>query len=326
MPGTIPPRSWGHFLVAFCLAAFGYLFLAGAVFFKPHEVIDALLAGPSAADLTASIIWDIRLPRMVAAALGGMGLALVGATFQPLLRNSLADPFVLGASGGAAVGGTLALIASWHPLAGLGLATLGALAALGFVLALASRGGLSVDRLIIAGVVVGTLFSSILMLLLTSAGEDANRLLRWLFGSTTPPSWTENALMAGAILLGGGFLFAHRRAIDALAFGDDEALAAGVPIHRIRLGALTAGALVTGAIVGALGIIGFVGLVAPHIARRLVGAPLHRSFFPSLLTGGTLLLVADILAVRILPGRELPLGVVTALVGAPLLLGLLRGR
>jgi iron complex transport system permease protein len=326
VPGTIPPRRWGLFLAAFSLAALVYLLLAGAVSLGPVEVFNALLAGPSATDLSASIVWDIRLPRMVAAALGGIGLALVGATFQPLLRNSLADPFVLGASGGAAVGGTIALIAAWHPLVGLALATLGAMAALAFVLALASRGGLSVDRLIIAGVVVGTLLSSVLMLLLTSAGEDANRLLRWLFGSTTPPSWTENALMAGTLLLGGLYLFVQRRAIDALAFGDDEAFAAGIAIQRVRLGALAAGAVVTGAIVGALGIIGFVGLVAPHIARRLVGAPLERSFFPSLLTGGTLLLLADILAVRILPGRELPLGVVTALVGAPLLLGLLRSR
>ncbi|MBX3097128.1 MAG: iron ABC transporter permease [Fimbriimonadaceae bacterium] len=329
MPDFRPPSRWGLGLFAAVLfvVILVHLAIGGSASISVGEIFSALLAGPGTGSTAQTILWEIRLPRVIAATVAGIGLAIVGSAFQPVLRNPLADPFVLGASSGAAVGGTLSLALGLPGIVGFVLSTGGALLALLFVLAIAGKAGsMSVDRLIVAGVVTGTLLSAVLMLILTFSGHDPARLMRWLFGSTTPAFWDRTAIMTLAVGLGLFWFLAQRRSIDALAFGDDEAQSTGVSVAKTRTPALFCGAVVTGAIVGSVGIVGFIGLVAPHIARRLVGAPIGRSLPTSALVGGALMVGSDLLAQQLLPGREIPLGVVTALLGAPVLLALLRRR
>jgi iron complex transport system permease protein len=313
------------------LAAFvAHVMIGGSVWVAPAEMARVLLAGPGADGRFDQIVWSLRLPRACACVLIGAILGGVGASFQALFRNPLADPFVLGVSSGAAVGGTLAFALgvgmAWFGLGGVACSFLGGTGSLLLVLALARRSGaISVPTLLLAGVVVGSMLSSVMTLVLLTSGEDTNRVLRWLLGSMTPMYWNRVAMLAFA-LLGLGALIAWSRALNVMAVDEGAAERLGVDPARLRFRVLAIGTAMTSVAVGTVGIIGFVGLVSPHIARRMAGADLRLSIPGAAFVGASLLPLADLLAQRLLPGSELPVGAVAAVLGAPALLLLLRAR
>lgn len=297
---------------------------------SPLRVLEEILAGPGGSSSSENVIvWQIRLERALACLLGGALLGSVGSAFQALFRNPLADPYIVGVSSGAAVGGALAMalgVAGFGGSLGLmGFAFAGGFAALSLVMALGrTRGVLDVSRLLLAGVVVGSMLSALLYLIVTAMGLDANQFLRWLLGSATPMYWDRLALMGVATLIGIPLLMAQTKRMNALAMGEETAKRLGVDVKRLQPTILVVGAAMVSVTVGAMGIIGFLGLVAPHIARRLVGVDWRQSLMGSALIGSLLLLISDVVAQRALGGAEIQVGVVTAILGAPFLLALLR--
>lgn len=324
----IPWRIWSLAAVIGLFALLAYLAL-GSVDLEWGVILRHLAAGPlSTGNSDNLIIWQIRLPRAIACACAGGSLGLIGAVYQAVFRNPLAEPYVIGVSSGAAVGGTAAVVAGLDfGLARAGLASAGALLSLLLVLALARRQGVvNIHTLLVGGVVVGAFLSGILTLCLWLAGFDTGKILWWLLGSTNPMFWDRTLLLLGTLLCAGVLLYRQARALNAFAVGEFMSERQGVEVGKLKRTVLAASSIVTGVVVGCVGIIGFVGLIAPHIARRLVGNDLRLSLPLSALTGTSLLLLADLLAQRIHPPMELPLGAVTALIGAPCLLWLLRKR
>jgi iron complex transport system permease protein len=273
------------------------------------------------------VVRVLRLPRVVLAALVGAGLGISGAALQGVLRNPLAEPYLLGVSGGAAVGAVIAVIAGLAialiPIAAFG----GAIAAVSVALfvAHATHGRGDPRVLVMAGVVVGAFANAAIMVLLSGADASTVRgALWWMIGSFANATWTQSAWLAGYVLVGGAILVAFGRTLDALALGEDSAAGLGVDVDRAARRVYLAGSLVAAATVAAAGLIGFVGLVVPHIARRL-GARGHRSLLlASALTGSFLVVLADLVARTALPPAELPLGAVTAMLGVPFFLFTLR--
>lgn len=270
------------------------------------------------------IVLTLRLPRALAAFGVGALLALAGALLQALLRNPLADPFVLGISGGA---GTLLLLAmllglSSSAVAGAGL--LGALVSLGVLLLLAWRGGLRPQRLLLAGVILSSAWGAVVTLLLALAPDAGLRgMVFWLMGdlSGVAPEGAATPLLGAVLALLLAWPLA--RGFDALAQGEMTARALGVPVDRLRVISLMIAAAITTLAVLTAGSIGFVGLVTPHLLR-LAGLRRHRLLLPAcVLGGGTLLLVADLLARSIVAPLQLPVGAVTAVIGAPMFLWML---
>lgn len=303
--------------------------VGGSVTIAPSRVWGELWRGDVGLTPENVILWRIRLPRCVACLLVGAILGAVGSGFQAFFRNPLAEPYVVGVSSGAAVGGTAALIlglASWAGgLGTLALAFAGGLASLGLVLALARRRGvIEVHTLLLAGVVIGSMLSAALSVMLIAAGQDSGRILRWLLGSMTPMDWQKILVLLVVLAAGMPLMWSQARRLNVVAAGEASARYLGVDHAALRRLVLLAGTAMAAATVGAVGIIPFLGLIAPHIARRLVGADLRWSLPGSALVGAALLILADLMAQRVVPQAELPVGAVTALLGAPLLIGLLR--
>lgn len=315
---------WLLLLLALVLAA-GAALAFGTIGFTPAESWNALWGRgePTA----VFVMRELRLPRMVLAALLGAGLGLSGAALQGVLRNPLAEPYLLGVSGGAAVGAVLAVTAgiafALVPLA----AFAGAVAAVALALSVAhaTRGRGDPRVLVMAGVVVGAFANAEIMILMANA--DASKIrgaVWWMMGSVADASWTQNAWLAAYVFLGGAFLVADGRTLDALALGEDSAAGLGIDVDRATRGVYLTASLVAAATVAAAGLVGFVGLVVPHIARRL-GATGHRTLLSaSALTGAALVVIADLIARVALPPAELPLGAVTAVIGVPFFLMTLR--
>ncbi len=280
--------------------------------------------GGTAADVTPirdGIVWDLRLPRTLLAALCGAGLGLCGAIMQSLLRNPLADPFVLGISSGASTGAVLIVILGvGSGVIGLSSgAFIGAVISFALVLLLAHAAGGTPDRVILAGVATTQLFSALTsFIVITSADPEQTRgVMFWLLGSLGGADWLDVALCAAVVAVGLVVCLTHSRALDAFAFGEDAASSLGVNVWRVRVTLLLATALMTAVIVSVAGAIGFVGLVLPHAARALVG-PSHRRLLPaSALIGSIFLVWVDAVARTAIAPQELPAGVVTALVGVP---------
>jgi iron complex transport system permease protein len=268
------------------------------------------------------------------ALLVGGALAVAGATLQGLFRNPLADPGVLGVSSGASLGAVLAIAmglaarAAWAlPLCAFAGAAADVLVVFGFA-ARRGRGRLFSGTLLLVGVAVGALNGSLTTFVLsaTLARYDAGRqIVYWLLGALEARTWDHVLLGAPAILLGGAIIAAHARELDALMLGEVGATSVGVDVPRVRLRLVLASALMVGAAVAIAGPIGFVGLLVPHLIRLAVGAR-HRLLLPlAFLGGGLFLLLADVIA-RSIPAREIPVGVVTAAIGAPAFLALLLRR
>ncbi|MFZ4507648.1 MAG: FecCD family ABC transporter permease [Fimbriimonas sp.] len=323
-----PTMLWLAVLVA--VAFLAHLGMGSTAWYSPLQVFRELLHGPTDDGSSANVVvWVIRLPRAVVCVLVGTLLGLVGSAFQALFRNPLADPYIVGVSSGAAIGGALCIVlgvsGAWVGLATMGAGTVTGLLALGLVWWLAQRGGrVDVSSLLLAGVVVGSMLSAILSMILLAGGRDSGVVLRWLLGSTTPAFWPTNGLLLVVLVVGGSLLFGSSRSLNAFALGESVALTLGVDTAKLIRRVLVIGTLMTAAAVGAVGILGFLGLVAPHVARRLVGVDWRDSLPASGLVGALLLLVADAVAQRGIQGVELPVGIVTALLGAPSLLILMR--
>ena len=269
--------------------------------------------------LRDGIVWQLRLPRVLTAAAVGAGLAVAGAVMQALTRNPLADPYLLGLSSGASLGAVAVLLlgaAVVLPLA----AFLGALAALAATLALAgSLGNLTPTRMVLAGLAVSQLCAAATSFLIfwSATGDSYREILGWLMGSLGGATWTSVAIAGPAVVVLGTALVGSGATLDAFAFGDTAAAALGVDVGRTRWALLTGVALLTGALVSVSGSIGFVGLVLPHAVRLVAGAR-HRRLLPlALLVGAAFLVLADAAARTVFAPRELPVGILTAFLGAP---------
>ena len=275
------------------------------------------------------IVVTLRVPRVLLAALVGVALGVAGLALQGLLGNPLADPYVLGVSSGAAVGagGAILLgIAGWW--GGLGLtasALVAALATMAAVFGLARVGGrLQSASFLLAGIVAGSFLWSVMTLLLALAGQEQRVILSWLMGRFSDADPQKIGILAPCVLVTTVALWAAGRSLDAFSFGEDTARSVGVEVERFKTGVLLLCAILTAVAVSVSGIIGFVGLIVPHAARALVG-PAHRAALPvAALAGATLTVLADLLARTLRPGEELPVGVITALLGAPVFFVLLR--
>jgi iron complex transport system permease protein len=279
------------------------------------------------------IVFDVRLPRVVAAALIGIALGTAGVIFQGLLRNPLADPFLLGTSGGASLGAIVGiLIATPLDLLGFGVVPLasfvGALLSTGLVYRLARVGGRTpVVPLLLAGFAVSTVlnyFVSLLLILNDRLQLDAARIYAWLLGGVAVSEWSQLAVAAPVVIVAVAAATALAPSLNALALGDETAERLGVAVERQKAAAMVVGSLLTGLAVTLGGLIGFVGLVVPHVVRLATG-PDHRLLVPaSALAGGSFVVVADLLARSLLAPTELPVGILTAFLGGPYFLFLLR--
>ena len=300
----------------------------GSVPLSTQEVAAALLG--SGDDVHRSILLELRLPRAVLGLLVGGGLALAGSVFQALLRNPLAEPFILGISGGAAAGAVLVLSLGLAA-AGSGLlpaaAFAGALMAILLVFRVASAAGRALDVrvLLLAGVVVGSFFSAVIALTLSLSEARAVRsAILWMMGSLAGATWGSVAVVAAYTIPSALLLMGLARALNLMAVGEETATYLGTDVERVKRVAYGVASLVTAAGVSVAGIIGFVGLIVPHGIRLLIGSD-QRFLLPlSFLAGAAFLTFADLAARLVLAPIEIPIGVVTAFLGVPLFLVLLR--
>jgi iron complex transport system permease protein len=306
----------------------------GSVSIAPGDTLGILAARLLGLDVprtwtpaAETIVLDLRLPRVLTAMVVGLGLSVAGATFQGLLRNPLADPYVLGAASGAALGAAIAVLIPVRVLVlefGLlhGFAFVGALAAVTVVYRLSRVGGLSpLTSLLLTGYAVGSLLAAGLAMAMYLSGAGLRQIFAYLLGGFDASTWLRLAAATPIILLASAAILVRARALNGLLLGEEAAAHLGVDVRRERAILLALGSLVTAAGVAVSGLIGFVGLVVPHVVRLLVG-PNARLVLPlSALFGASLLAVAD-LAARLL--GEIPVGVVTAVIGAPFFLLLLR--
>jgi iron complex transport system permease protein len=330
--------SWRGGRAAVRLALLALLLLAalllavrlGAVSLSLREMVDGVLGRGDAA--TVVIVRQLRLPRALQAALVGAALALSGATFQALVRNPLAEPYILGVSSGAAVGAVIALtlgLASAAAWAVPAAAFAGAVVAVVLVLRVAAGVGPTLDTrvLLLAGVVVAAFFNAAILLLLTFADLDAFRsAIFWMMGSNAGATWRGVAGMAAYLLASGAVLLALARPLDLLGVGEQTAAHLGTRVERAKLLAYGVASLLAASAVAVSGVIGFVGLVVPHVARLLWGSD-HRHLLPNAaLLGATFLVLTDLVARLAARPTELPIGVVTAFLGVPFFVWLLRRR
>ncbi|WP_411054954.1 FecCD family ABC transporter permease [Streptomyces sp. E11-3] len=303
------------------------------------EVLRHLWAGLSGGVISPdevaayTIVWELRFPRALLAAVVGAGLSAVGVAVQAMVRNALADPFTLGISSGAAVGANAVLL--FGALGALGIWALSAaafasaLCAMILVYAVARTAqGLTPLRLVLTGTAMYYGFSAIstLMVFMAERGEAARSAMMWLLGSLAGATWTSVPIAAAAVLAGLAHLAVSARRLNALAMGDETAAALGVDAGRLRKELFLLAAAVTGAVVAVSGAIGFVGLMVPHAARMLVGADHRRVLAVAPLAGAVLLIWVDILSRTVLAPTELPVGVLTAVIGVPCFLVLMRRR
>lgn len=278
------------------------------------------------------IVWNYRLTRALVAAACGAGLATCGVVLQSLLRNPLADPYLLGISAGASTGAVLIA------LLGLGAGAIslsvgafaGALGAFALVVLLARASGPAsgTGQIILAGIAGSQLFNAITAFLITksASAEQARGIIFWLLGNLSGVRWPSVWLAVPVAVAGLAVCLWHRRALDAFAFGRDSAASLGIPVRRVQFLLISCAALITAVIVSIVGAIGFVGLVIPHAARLLLGTG-HSRLLPASALGGALFLIAaDILSRTLIKGQVIPVGVVTALVGAPVFALILIGR
>jgi iron complex transport system permease protein len=292
------------------------------------EIALSLLPGLST-DAPAShrtIVLSIRLPRIALGAVVGFALAAAGTVMQGFFRNPMADPSIIGVSAGAAVGAVAAIVAPVALPVGLPVAAfLGALSAAFGVYLLASEGGTTpVETLLLAGVAVQTFLGAVVSFLLVHAGRDIREAVYWLMGHLHHSTWTEAALAGAAVLPGFLVLLAYARDLNVLLLGEEDAHSLGIDVQRTKRRLLAVASLLTAAAVTVAGVIGFVGLVVPHVMRLLVG-PDHRILLPTSAVAGAAFLVATDTVARA-GAAELPVGIVTAAVGAPFFLYLLRTR
>jgi iron complex transport system permease protein len=306
---TIPPKVFGSLLLA---------------------ALPGTPISPDWPETFMTIIFRIRLPHTILIALSGAALAGSGAAYQGLFRNPLADPYLIGVAAGAGLGAVLALGIQW-PGDLLGYYTVPAMAFLGAILTIAivynlARVGRSMPTttLILAGVVVSSFATALTTFLMLRSDAELRRAFSWLLGGSVIGGWNPVWAMLPYVVIGLASLIYYGHALNVLQFGEEQAQNLGLPIERIKLGLILAASLTTAAAVAFTGVIGFIGLIVPHLVRILWG-PDYRNLIPlSILGGASVLLLADLVARSILAPQVLPVGIVTALVGAPFFLWILR--
>ncbi len=323
--------------VVFIVAALILSVVIGAVYIPPVSVgrilVDALTlqSDPEILnDTMATIVVQLRLPHTILIALVGMALAASGAGYQGLFQNPLADPYLIGVASGAGLGAVLAMSLQW-PSNLLGFfsipiaAFIGAALTVIIVYRLARFGNvLSTTNLILAGVAVGSFASALTSFIMLRSEGEVRRAIAWLLGGSTLSGWAPVIASLPYIILSMGILIAAGYTLNVLQFGDEQAQQLGLPVERIKVLIIIAASLATATAVSFTGVIGFVGLIVPHMVRILWG-PDYRNLIPlSIMAGATTLLIADLLARTLLAPQEIPIGVITALAGAPFFLWILR--
>jgi iron complex transport system permease protein len=280
----------------------------------------------------ATIVLEIRLPRVILAGLVGAALATAGATYQGLFRNPLADPYLIGVAQGASLGAVAGFLlpVSWN-IAGFGLipllAFIGALLATVTVYLLARTGKtLPVTTLILAGVALSALLGSIVSYLIISSGDKMHSIIFWLMGSFSLSEWAEVRMVLPYVAVGTAVIIIFARLLNVMQLDEEQAQQLGVNVERFKLILLAAATLITAASVSFVGTIGFVGIIIPHAVRLIWGAD-HRMLLPlAVLTGAIFMILTDLVARTVLAPTEIPIGVITAVCGAPFFLYLLRRR
>lgn len=308
------------------LAAVSGAVMLGEISVTPEEVArtlgNRLFGFDMAVDpIREGIIWHYRLSRAAVAICAGASLAICGAVLQALLRNPLAEPYLLGISAGASTGAVTVIVLAFG--AGALTVSLGAFAgaalAFGFVAILAFGAGGGTDRIILAGIAGSQLFNAATSFIITSSAtaEQTRGIMFWLLGSLGGVRWPDVWLAFPVMVLGLALCLYRARALDAFAFGEDAAASLGVNVARVRIELFALTALLTATVVSIVGAVGFVGLVIPHATRFLVGPSHGRLILASALAGAVFMVAADVLSRLVLPGQVLPIGVITALFGAP---------
>jgi iron complex transport system permease protein len=300
----------------------------GSVFISPSELWQVLLGNGT--ETATSILWKIRLPRTVLIALTGAALGGSGATYQGLFRNPLADPFLIGVASGAGLGAVIAMSIQW-PYSFWGLlaiplsAFIAALLTV-FIVYTLSRVGRTIPttNLILAGVAFSSFATSLTSFLMIRSTSEVRRALGWLLGGASQSGWTAILAITPYLIIGLGILVFSGHALNLLQFGDDQAQQLGLNVSRTKRILLTASSLATAAAVAFSGIIGFIGLIVPHLIRLWFGADYKRLLPLSILGGATALLISDIIARILIAPQEIPVGIITALAGAPFFLWVLR--
>jgi iron complex transport system permease protein len=322
------------------LALVGALILSVAIgpIYVPPQALLALLMGTlrggvtqtEPAGIISTIVLEIRLPHALLILLTGAALAGSGAGYQGLFRNPLADPYLIGVASGAGLGAVSAMSIRWPAdLAGLyvipAAAFLGALVTVMLVYSVARIGrSLPTTTLILAGVAISSFATSLTSFLMLRSNEELRRATGWLLGGSLMSGWQPVIALLPYVLLGLGLLLASGHALNVLQFGEEQASQMGLPTERVKFWLIMAASLTTASAVAFSGIIGFIGLIVPHVARLLWGADYRRLIPLSIIGGGTTLLLADLLARVALAPQILPVGIVTALAGAPFFLWVLR--
>ena len=323
-------RITGIFVLAiFTLAVSLIAVGTGSVKVSPSEIVEIFLSSTHHEGMGV-IIMDIRLPRVIMALITGGVLAAAGAAFQSLLRNPLADPYILGVSGGAALGGVAAITLGWDYRWGSVqfFAFAGALSTILFVYFISRVDGrIPKYKMLLAGVVVNAFLSSLIMLLLSVSSSDVlGSSLFWLMGDLGGASWESIRGIIPYLLAGLTTLLLLSKEMNLLLLGEEQAMELGVNVERVKILLFISASLITGAVVSVCGLIGFVGLIVPHGARLIWGAD-HRYLLPlSMLMGGAFLVMADTAARTVIAPIELPAGVVTAIIGGPAFVFLMKRK
>ncbi|MDN5351631.1 MAG: cobalamin transport system permease protein [Clostridiales bacterium] len=324
-------------LLAAALAAFALFSVTqGSVKIPLRDVakiVFSALGGDALADIKpthAFIVLQVRLPRIFLAAMVGGVLAVIGAAFQAIFRNPMADPYVMGVSSGAAFGATIGTILGWSAsfigFSGISiLAFAGALSTVAIVYQLARVGTrVSATGILLAGIVMNALLSSAISLMMLLNHSKIDKIVTWTMGSFNASSWDHVKWIAIPALLGSLMLLSDARAFNALVMGEEDAQGMGVDVNKLKRRTLIVASFLAAFTVSVSGIIGFVGLVVPHLLRMMIGSD-HRRLLPvSFLGGALLLLVCDTMARSLIENMEIPVGIITALIGGPFFLMLLQ--
>ncbi|MFT8320226.1 MAG: iron ABC transporter permease [Bacillus sp. (in: firmicutes)] len=331
---------------AYLYAAFFLLFSiiiaisVGTVSIPVTDVVKILISSIVPFDLLknvdpmfVNIVQNIRLPRVILAGLVGASLSIAGAAFQGLLRNPLADPYTLGVSSGASVGAVMTLFfqVSIPFVGGFTLpllSILGSFITIFFVLLFAKKMDpmMRVETIILTGIIFSAFLSAFISLMIALTGDELRQIIGWLLGSVSMRGWAYIKIILPFFIMGSGLLLLQGKELNALAFGEERAQHLGVNVQKRKMIILLAGSILTGAAVAVSGTIGFVGLVIPHLVRILAG-PNHKHLLGlSMIIGSGFLILADLVARTIISPTELPIGVITALIGAPIFALILLNR
>jgi iron complex transport system permease protein len=299
----------------------------GSVGVPLRDVFGVLIGDGDVAGVSRTIVFDIRLPRILLAILVGGGLSIAGLVLQALLRNPLAEPYILGISSGGTLGAILAVALAWGPIGTPAASFAGSAAVMLLVYMVAHRRGqLDTYTLLLAGVMIGAFFNAVILLVIALFNQELHNAFLWLMGNLSGAASESLWIITPFVALAAGFFLIHAKDYNLVSTGEEAASQLGVHVKGLKRSSYIAASLITGLVVSVSGVVGFVGLIIPHICRLLFG-PDHRLLLPvSAIMGAFFLVCADLLARTLIAPAEIPVGAVTAAIGAPVFVYLLRTR